>query len=110
MNNNETIMLDNELICNYFAGLVNHFFKILPMRENEESTLNTYMQSLRAELLGCQNVVYGLKTDPMYLSMLSILQYLIDNPLCPIKEVKREVFHAIGICNSLKTKYTNAEV
>jgi len=38
-------------------------------------------------------------------SLLNILQYLIDNPECSLTVVKREVFRAISICNKLKAKY-----
>ncbi len=91
-----------ELLCNYFKNLVNQFFKILPIRESGESSLITYMQSLRAELLGCQELIGELRNDASYLTLLAILQYLIDNPECSVREVKREVFKAISICNKLK--------
>ena len=91
-----------ELLCNYFKNLVNQFFKILPIRESGESSLTTYMQSLRAELLGCQELIGELRNDASYLTLLAILQYLIDNPECSIREVKREVFKALSICNKLK--------
>lgn len=105
--------VSSELLYNYFKNLVNQFFKILPIRESGESSLTTYMQSLRAELLGCQELIGELHKDPLYLSLLAILQYLIDNPECSVLEVKREVFKAISICNKLKAmsyKTTEREV
>lgn len=91
-----------ELLCNYFKNLVNQFFKILPIRESGESSLTTYMESLRAELLGCQELIGELRNDASYLTLLAILQHLIDNPECSVREVKREVFKAISVCNKLK--------
>lgn len=99
--------IDSEILHNYFRTLVNHFFKILPIREQNEESLTTYMQSLRAELLGCKGLVGALHKDASYLTLLSILQYLIDNPECTVREVKREVFHAISICNKLKSQYAS---
>lgn len=96
--------LTPELLRNYFKSLVNQFFKILPMRENEENSLTTYMQSLQAELLGCQELIGNLREDASYLTLLSILQYLIDNPDCQVRAVKREVFKCISICNKLKAQ------
>lgn len=93
-----------ELLRNYFKSLVNQFFKILPMRENEEASLQTYMQSLQVELLGCQKLIGRYRNDASYLTLLSILQYLIDNPDCPVREVKREVFKCISICNRMKSQ------
>ena len=96
--------ITSELLRNYFKSLVNQFFKILPMRENEEVSLQTYMQSLQVELLGCQELIGEYRNDASYLTLLSILQYLIDNPGCSVREVKREVFKCISICNKLKAQ------
>lgn len=99
--------IESEVLHNYFRNLVNHFFKILPIREQNEESLTTYMQSLQAELLGCKGLVGAIQNDASYLTLLSILQYLIDNPECTVREVKREVFRAISICNKLKAQYAN---
>lgn len=90
------------LLHDYFRNLVNRFFKILPIRESEEPSLQTYMQSLQAELLGMQELIPDVGGGSSYLTLLSILQYLIDNPECTVREVKREVFNAISVCNKLK--------
>lgn len=94
-----------ELMNNYFDSLVDMFFKILPLREEEEPTLAVYIRVLQAELIGCVSLIDGLNDDARFMSLISILQYLIDNPACPVGEVKREVFNAIGICNKLRRSY-----
>lgn len=99
------ISIDVQALQNYFKHLVNRFFKILPIRENEEGSLVTYMQCLQAELLGCKELVLAINNDPSYLRLLSILQYLIDNPTCSQPEVKRYVFQSISLCNRLKAQY-----
>ena len=76
------VPMDAMVLNNYFRTLINLFFKILPIKESGESSLDTYMRSLQAEL-----------------------QYLIDNPSCEVSVVKREVFRAISICNKLKSRY-----
>lgn len=93
------------MLHNYLRNLVNQFFKILPIRESEEGTLITYMQSLQVELLGFNELMVAIKDDQRLLSLISILQYLIDNPECPIPVVRREVFRAISLCNKLDTEY-----
>lgn len=98
--------INAEVIKKYFKNLVNAFFKILPLKENNESTLDTYLKSLQIELLGCKGVIAALNNDPLFLSLISILQYLIDYPECSVYEVKREVFKAISICNKLKATYS----
>ena len=99
------VPMDATVLNNYLRPLVNLFFKILPIWESGESSLDTYMRSLQAELLGCKELVEAIHEDPMFLSLISILQYLIDTPSCPTPVVKREVFKAISICNKLKAKY-----
>ena len=99
-----------ELLQNYFTRLVNQFFKILPIRESGEESLTTYMKSLQAELLGCKSLIEGLQNDASYLTLLAILQYLIDHPECSVGVVKREVFQAISICNRLKAQCYEKEV
>lgn len=93
------------VLDNYLRSLINLFFKILPLKESGERSLETYMKSLQAELLGCNALVEVIHDDSMFLSLASILQYLIDNPDCDVVFVRREVFRAISICNKLREKY-----
>lgn len=102
------IPITDELIHNYFKSLVNSFFKILPIRESGETTLPVYIQSLQAELLGCKELICELNNNSNFLTLVAILQYLHDNPDCPVQDVKRDVFRAIAICNKLKTQYEKA--
>lgn len=97
--------IDSSVVCDYFRSLVNRFFKILPMREQNEESLCVYVQSLQLELIGCMGFVDGLRADAEYMTLLSILQYMIDNPECSVTSVKREVFRAISIINKIKAYY-----
>ena len=97
--------VNQALLQKYFKYLINSFYKILPMREKEDTTLSTYMCSLRRELLGCKSLIPQLAEDTSYLTLLSILQYLIDNSSEEVPVVKREVFHAINICSKLEVIY-----
>ena len=86
------------------AMVLNNYFRF-PIKESGESSLDTYMRSLQAELLGCKELIEAIHEDPLFLSLIAILQYLIDNPSCEVSVVKREVFRAISICNKLKSRY-----
>lgn len=101
--------ISNELLINYLDTLVNQFFKILPIKESGEPSLNEFMRSLQIELIGCSALAEALSNDAMLLSLISILQYMIDND-CDTPVVKREVFKAISICKKLKKKYCNEGV
>ena len=97
--------IDTELVRNYFRSLVNCILKILPMKESREDSLVVYMRSLQSELAGCNRLINAMNNDAGFLSLLSILQYQIDNPDCPVNDTRREVFRAIAICNKLKSRY-----
>ena len=97
----------NNLVKNYFHDLVNRFFKILPMREE---SLTTYMRSLRVELIGGKGLLPELQVNSSYLTLMAILEYLIDTPECTVSDVRREVFHAISVCNKLEEYFTVEEV
>ncbi len=104
------IPVNSKMLKNYFQTLISLFFKILPLWENGEGSLETYMRSLQMEMLGCESLINAIHQDSMFLSLLSILQALIDAPGTEIKTVKREVFRAISICNKLQKKYNDTEV
>lgn len=103
------VSVPERLVKNYFRSLVNCYFKILPIRESEaeceEKTAGVYLESLKAEMLGCGALLQEIQYDPVYMTLLSILQYFIDHPDCEIAQVKREVFRAIRICNKIAQKY-----
>lgn len=102
-------VFEDRLMENYFSTLVNNFFKILPMWENEESSLQTYIKSLQIELAGGDHLIADLRETSSYASLLFILQFFIDNPDAPIEDVRREVFKAIGLCKKLKRAYAETE-
>lgn len=103
---NDGTEVNEQLIKNYFELLIGCIFKILPMKENNEDSLTVYMRSLQAEMAGCYKIIDAIKNDGAFMSLLSILQYQIDNPNCPVKDTRREVFKAIALCNKLKANYT----
>lgn len=94
-----------EALYSYLSVLINRIFKILPIREQEEESLQVYTRSLVAEVLGCQSLICVLSEDPDYLTLASILQYLADHSDIAVRDIRREVFKAISICNKLKAKY-----
>lgn len=101
--------IPTEMVGNYLGGLVNQFFKILPIKESGEPSLNEFMRSLQVEMIGHKRLMKYLNHDSMYMTLLSILQYMIDND-CDTQVVKREVFKAISICKKLRKKYCNEGV
>lgn len=106
----EHTQIPDEILCNYFRNLINRFYKILPMREENEPTLSVYIRSLCVELVGCEKLIYMLDCDARFLSLIAILKYFSENPDCSVKEVKREVFKAINICGELARRISKAVI
>ena len=96
---------DEALVRNWLASLVSRVYKILPIRENNEQTLGQYMKSLQREMLGTKALIQALDSDGRYMSVISIIQYMIDYP-CDIAVTRSEVFKAIDILKKLIATYT----
>lgn len=109
MNTYINIEIPDKLFGNYLESLVGLFYKILPIKESGEPSLGKYMDSLQREMIGCQHLIVALDHDELYLSLLAILQYLVENE-CDTTVVKCEVFKAINICKKLQKKYGAEEV
>ena len=101
------VELSDEMVVRRITGMVNQFYKILPIKEENEGTLQQYMESLQREMLGCQALITSLGNDPQYLSLLSILQYLIDYD-CDIATTRSEVFKSINILKRMRARYETA--
>ena len=99
------IELDNELFAKKLHAFVNQFYKILPIKESGEPSLPQYMKSLQREMLGCRSLILALENDAQYLSLLAILQYLIDND-CDVATVRSDVFKAIGILKKMQARFS----
>ncbi len=108
MMTDKDIELPDAVVCKYFNALIGQFYKILPIKESGEPSLAKYIESLQREMMGCRDLIVTLEYDEAYLSLLSILEYLINND-CDIRVVKSEVFKAIGICKKLQQKYNVEE-
>lgn len=98
------IEISRDLMVNKFTDMVNQFYKILPLKENNSPTLQQYMVGFMRELLGLQSLMNDLNNDGLFANLLGILQYLIDND-CDTSTIKTDVFKAIGIVKKLQQKY-----
>jgi flagellin-specific chaperone FliS len=77
------------------------------MKEKNFDTLQVYLESLQVELIGSQNLIKVLRNDVDFISLLSILEYFINNKDISNVIYKREVFKCINIIKKLKSKYKN---
>lgn len=108
MKTRQGIDISKTMVMRRLNGMINQFYKILPIKESGEDTLQAYMLSLQREMLGCQSLVTALGNDPQYLTLLSILQYMIEHD-CDVPTVRTEVFKSINILKRMQEKYDAME-
>lgn len=101
------VEMSREVMKKRVNELINQFYKILPLRENESATLSQYTGGLLREMLGMKQLLVEWHDDSQYASLLGILQYISDNPTCDVSVVKSDVFKAINIIKRLQKKYTD---
>lgn len=99
------MVLPAEMKRQYFNNLVGRFFKILPMSESNDTTLPSYLKSLRNELTGAGGIVQEFPQSSEVFTLVALLQFFIDHPSSPISEIKREVFKAINICKKIQSEF-----
>ena len=99
----------DSVVHNYFKSLINQIYKILPIKESGEQTLEIYIDSLLRELIGYKNLFDEVQEDSMLISIISILSYLSSND-CSTRVVRSDVFKAISICNKITERYDSKEV
>lgn len=105
MNTRYNTQVDDQMTERYLAHLVGRFYKILPIREEQVYPLKPYLDSLLRELTGLNRLVEQLEHDEIFLSILSLLQYLADHDDADVNVIKTEVFHAINLVDKLKERH-----
>lgn len=99
-------MLENrDRLLFYLDALVNSVFKILPLYEERNDGIQTYIESLLFELYGLDKV-FDIKDSYEYVSVLSILESIkeeVAKENSKKRVIKREVFKCINIIkNTIK--------
>lgn len=93
-------------IVTYLNLSVNSIFKILPLYEEENDGIGTYIESLLFELYGLDKVI-NINQSGEYISLLSTLESIkdeVDKEHSTKKVVKREVFKCINIIKNMVEK------
>lgn len=101
-------LLPSEIFCNYFDFLIGRTFKILPLKEEGNKTLKSYLENFQRELIGNQNLFTVLVDEPSFISVLSSIQFLIDEKY-DTTVCRKEVFKCIHILEKIKKKYSIGE-
>lgn len=97
-------LIPNENFCRYFKFLINKTYKILPLKEANADTLQSYLESYLRELIGNKELIKFLVNEPRFITVLNTMQYLISEEYT-ISVCKREVFKCIHILEEINDKY-----
>lgn len=89
-----------EAHLNYLKILISKIFKILPMKEQNITTVNVHIDSLLTELVGYKDLFEFVKNDARLLTVICILRALLDSDV-PHSVYKREVFKCIKCIEQL---------
>lgn len=105
------MIMNNDKLAMYLSTVVNSVFKILPLYEEKNIGVGTYVESLIFELDGLQDVV-SIDNSYEYISLLSTLasvkrEVLNDDGKKAI--IKREVFKCINIIKNMVGKLEEGE-
>jgi len=100
--------IPKENFYNYFQFLIGKTYKILPMKEESCDTLNTYLESYQRELIGNKNLFTTLVNEPMFITILNTIQYLISEDYS-VDICKNEVFKCIHLFEKISKKYFQRE-
>lgn len=106
------VPVNDEYVIRYISSLVNRCFKILPMREENESSINEYTSGLLRELIIFGDLFDCFRDRGNFVSLLCTVKFLDDNVCnneCSIRDIKREVFNAISLCNKLKQELLDSD-
>jgi hypothetical protein len=95
--------ITEELFESYLDSLVGKFFKIMPMQNDNDPTLKSYLEGLARELSGSRSLIIILNNNPYFIQLICTVQYLIDNEVSK-KVCKTEVMKCIDISKKLKKK------
>jgi hypothetical protein len=97
---------NNERLVGYLDTLINSVFKVLPLYEENNEGVDTYVESLIFELYGLENVV-NMESSSEYISLLSTLESIkkeVAKTNSEKKIIKREVFKSINIIKTMLNK------
>jgi len=105
-------MIENrDRLIIYFDSLINSVFKILPLYEEDNIGIESYVESLLFELYGLDKSI-DIKDSYEYIALLSNLESVREEVVKSDSEkkvIKREVFKCISIVKNIIVKLEKGE-
>lgn len=88
----------------FMRDLIGKFYKILPLREKNEPTLDQYIDALMREIIGFKYISKRIASDGRYAALVSTLAFFLhEHPAVDV--VKADVFKSISLIKKMNEKY-----
>ena len=100
--------IPDTLCCNYLSRLVDKLFKILPLKESNSDTIDTYLDDLIFEIGGNHSLMCDTNYNPKIMDIMCILESVRQEDMTH-SEYRRAIFKCISISNQLN-EYLKEEV
>lgn len=97
----------NNNLTNHLEKLIDKVFKILPLYEDKNLGLLSYVESLIYELNGLDRVFDIRSVDSEYRSLLSTLETIADDAIAlgnSVDVIRSEVFKCLSIIKTMKDR------
>jgi hypothetical protein len=109
----KSLAMNSAIFANFTELLIPRFFKILPLFEESNEGLQSYVESLMFEMNGLYWTIEEIQANGNYLSLLATLESICDeiaiNDEYSQAIIKREVFRSIEIIKQLKPTVESGE-
>jgi hypothetical protein len=93
--------IPDKACTNYFTRLVDKLFKVIPLKEDNASTVDGYIQDLIYELMGGDTLFEMSDYDSRLIDIILLLQAIKDEDMSH-SEYRRAIFKCITLTNQIK--------
>jgi hypothetical protein len=94
--------LPNEMLVAYVDGMIAKVYKMLPMKQSKFNSLPTYMESTLREFIGQKELVFELKDNEEFLTIIGILESLLVQD--DFKKFRSDIFKILNLIERIKNK------
>jgi hypothetical protein len=92
--------LPDELLFTYVNGMISKVYKMLPMKQDGLNTLPKYIESTLREFIGQKELVFKLKNNEEFLTILGIMESLLKQG--DFTKFRSDVFKVINLIERIK--------
>ena len=94
--------LPDEMLVAYVDGMFAMVFKMMPMKQNGTETLSSYIEATLRELVGQKELVFALKNNKEYQSILGTMESLLLQD--DFQTFRSDIFKIMNLIKRLKSQ------